>query len=502
MTDRWIVPGSDRPEYPGRVVGDADSDEQATATVVVRSKHPGLPPPGELSREAFAEAYGADPADLQKVESFAKEHGLTVLEASAARRSVVVRGSVAQLSAAFGVSLKRCEGDGGPIRGRQGSLSVPAGLAGVVEAVLGLDNRPQAEARVRIAPYAATSFTPLQVARLYDFPAGEDGGGQCVGIVELGGGFSQADFTAYLANLKVKAPAVTVVSVDGATSAPGQDTDADVEVMLDVEIVGATAPGASIAMYFAPNTDAGFLDAVTTAVHDTANRPSVISISWGSAEPNWTQQALNALNSAIAAASAMAISVCVASGDGGSSDGVSDGAAHVDFPASSPYAMGCGGTTLAGTGSTISSETTWSDSGGGVSAIFALPSWQSKANVPAKPPGTSGGRGVPDVAGDADPNSGFRIRVDGSDMVAGGTSAVAPLWAALIALLNQRLGKNLGFLNATLYSVPGYPQSPGPIHDITTGSNGAYDAASGWDPCTGLGSPDGGRLAQALVPSG
>lgn len=502
MTDRWIVPGSERPEFPGSVVGNADPNEQATVTVVVRSKAAGVPPPGSLSREAYAERYGADPADIEKVAAFARAHGLTVVESSEARRSVLLRGTVAQMDTAFGVTLKHCEMDGDSYRGRQGSLSVPADLAGVVEAVLGLDNRPQAETRVRIAARATASFTPSQVAQLYDFPQGVDGSGQCVGIIELGGGFSQTDFSAYLTQLGVKAPSVTVVSVDGATSAPGQDNNADVEVMLDAEIVGATAPGAGIAMYFAPNTDQGFLDAVTTAVHDTKNKPSVISISWGSAEPNWTQQSLSALNAAIAAAAAMAVTVCVASGDGGSSDGVSDGSPHVDFPASSPNALGCGGTTLAGSGSNISSEIAWSDSGGGVSAVFALPSWQSKSNVPAKPSGSSGGRGVPDVAGDADPNSGFQIRVDGSDLVAGGTSAAAPLWAALIALLNQHLGKNLGLVNASLYAVPGYPNNPGPIHDITTGSNGAYDAGSGWDPCTGLGSPDGGRLAQALVPSG
>jgi kumamolisin len=502
VSDRWTVPGSERPDYPGRVLGDADPAQETTVTVVVRSKHPGLPPPGAISREALASDYGGDPADLEKVEAFARAHGLQVVESSTARRSMILRGSVAQMNEAFGVALKSCQAPDGTYRGRQGSISVPSTLAGVVEAVLGLDNRPQASARFRIGSDADVSYTPPQVAQLYDFPQGVDGTGQCVGIVELGGGFSQTDFSAYLSGLGIKAQTVSVVSVDGASTTPGQDTDADTEVMLDAEIVGALAPGASIVIYIAPNTDQGFLDAVTTAVHDQTHKPSVISISWGSAESNWTQQSLNALNSAISAASAIAVSVCCASGDSGSSDGVNDGASHVDFPASSPYALGCGGTTLSGSGSTISSETAWSDSGGGVSDVFALPSWQSKANVPAPPAGSSGGRGVPDVAGDADPNSGYQVRVDGSNLVVGGTSAVAPLWAALISLMNQRLGRNLGFANANLYGIPGYPGNPGPIHDITTGSNGAYRASPGWDPCTGLGTPDGGRLAQALVPSG
>jgi kumamolisin len=498
MTDRWIVPGSDRSQLPGRVLGNADPNEQATVTLFLRSKASSVPPAGALSRAALAEGYGAGEADLQKVAAFAQAHGLTVVESSAARRSVLLRGSVAQMNAAFGVNLKRCEAGGERYRGREGSVSVPADLEGVVEAVLGLDNRPQADARVRIAAHATASFTPVQVAKLYDFPTNADGSGQCIGIVELGGGFSQSDFATYLSGLGVKAQTVTIVSVDGASSAPGVDNDADVEVMLDAEIAGAVAPGARIVMYFAPNTDQGFIDAVTTAVHDQKNNPSVISISWGAPESDWTAQARNALSSAIQAASAIAVSVCVASGDGGSSDGVGDGVPHADFPASSPYALGCGGTTLSASGQKIGSETVWSDSGGGVSAFFALPSWQSKAGVPPPPSGSSGGRGVPDVAGDADPNTGYQIRVDGSNLVAGGTSAVAPLWAALIALMNQQRGRNLGFVNASLYAVPGYPANPGPLRDITSGSNGDYSAKAGWDPCTGLGSPDGARLAQAL----
>lgn len=502
MANRWIVPGSDRREVSGaHVLGDANSTDEAMVTIVVRSKRSGAPPPGAMTREALAAEYGAGAADLEKVEAFARAHGLAVIETSAARRSVLLRGSVAQMNAAFGVTLKRCRAGGVGYRGRTGSLSVPGDLAGIVEAVLGLDNRPQAQARVRIAAKPAASFTPLQIAQLYDFPKGVDGAGECIGIIELGGGFSQSDFAAYLSALGVTAQTVTVVSVDGANSAPGQDQNSDVEVMLDAEIAGAVAPAASLVMYFAPNTDQGFLDAVTTAVHDQTHKPSVISISWGAPESDWTQQALDSLNGAVEAAAAIAVSVCIASGDGGSSDGVGDGKMHVDFPASSPYALGCGGTTLNASGQTIASEAAWSDSGGGVSDFFARPSWQSNANVP--PSATAaGGRGVPDVSADADPDTGYQIRVDGSNIVAGGTSAAAPLWAALIALMNQHLGRSLGFLNSNLYALPGYPNNPGPFHDVTSGSNGAYAAGSGWDPCTGLGTPDGARLAQALLPHG
>jgi kumamolisin len=500
MSQRWTVPGSERELPEGtRVLGDADPAAESTVTLIVRSKRSETPPPGTLSREALAEEYGASDEDLQKVQTFAREHGLHVVEHSVARRSIVLRGTVAQLSAAFGTKLKRCESGGATFRGREGPLSVPADLAGVVEAVLGLDNRPQASPRVRIAARAQTSFTPVQVAQLYDFPTGVTGAGQCIGIIELGGGFAQADFDAYLKALGVKSQIVSTASVDGGRNAPGEDTDADVEVMMDAEIAGAVAPGAALAIYFAPNTDQGFVDAVTTAVHDTTHKPSIISISWGAPESSWTQQARSALNSAIAAAAAVGVTVCVASGDGGSSDGVNDGKPHADFPVSSPYALGCGGTTLTASGHNIATESAWSDSGGGVSDFFALPQWQAGAGVPPPAAGSSGGRGVPDVCADADPNTGYQLRVDGSDLVAAGTSAAAPLWAALIALMNQQAGRNLGFINPTLYAMPGYPKTPGPLHDITSGNNGAYQAGPGWDACTGLGSPDGGRLAQALA---
>jgi kumamolisin len=405
-------------------------------------------------------------------------------------------GTVAQMSEAFGVSLGTYKLGTATFRGRTGTISLPASLANVVEAVLGLDTRPQAQPRSRVAAAAAASFTPPQIAALYDFPSGVDGTGETIAIIELGGGYSASDFAAYCSQLGVAQAQVEVVSVDGATSTPGNQ-DADTEVMLDVEVAGTVAPGARIVVYFAPNTDQGFIDAVSTAVHDTTYVPSVISISWGDAESNWTSQAMTSLDNACAAAAAMGVTVCVASGDGGSSDGVSDGQPHADFPASSPHALGCGGTTISANNGTISSEIAWSDSGGGVSDAFALPSWQSSAKVPA-PSNPNGGRGVPDVSADADPNSGYTVLVDGQSIVVGGTSAVAPLWAGLIALMNQQLGASVGFINAKIYDLAGYPNSPGPIADITSGSNGAYSAGVGWDAVTGLGRPDGARLEAAL----
>jgi len=348
----------------------------------------------------------------------------------------------------------------------------------------------------------AISYTPLQVAQAYAFPTGVDGSGETVGIIELGGGFQTSDLSTYFSGLGLSTPTVTAVPVDGGSNQPGQDTDADGEVMLDIEMIGAIANGVEIAVYFAPNTDQGFIDAVTTAVHDTTNSPSVISISWGGPEDSWTAQARTQMDQAFSDAGGLGITVTIAAGDGGSTDGSTDGQQHVDFPASAPHALGCGGTTLHASGATISSETVWGGgaaangaTGGGVSIEFALPSYQADANVPDNVDTDQPGRGVPDVAGNADPETGYQTLVDGSPQVVGGTSAVAPLWAGLVALLNQSLGAPLGFANPRLYALLGSAA----FHDITSGNNGAYSAGPGWDACSGLGSPDGTQLGSGLA---
>jgi kumamolisin len=353
------------------------------------------------------------------------------------------------------------------------------------------------------------TYTPPQVASLYQFPAGTDGTGQTVAIIELGGGFATSDLNTYFGSLGIPAPSVTAVGIDGASNVAGQAPQgADGEVLLDIEVVGAVAPGASQLVYFAPNTDQGFVDAVTTAVHAEPT-PAAVSISWGGPESSWTAQSMSALDAAIADGVALGVTVTVAAGDNGSSDGVSGNQPHTDFPASSPHALACGGTSLQADPSTgaITSETVWNDgtsggaTGGGVSVTFPLPTWQATAGVPASPDGTAG-RGVPDIAGNADPSTGYQVLVDGQQTIIGGTSAVAPLSAALTARLAQALGRHLGLLQQSLYAgiQPGRPVSD--VRDITVGSNGAYSAGPGWDACSGLGVPIGSAVLSALSGAG
>jgi kumamolisin len=518
---RVTLKGSERAELEGsRVMGPADPHERLEVTLVIRGHardafqsrlhklNHGDRSAGNLSRQEFAKLHGAATADLAAVRHFATTHKLSVVEESAARHTVILSGTVEQFNAAFQVELKHCSHSDGTYRGRTGTIQIPAELDGVIEAVLGLDDRPQARAHFRLysdykglkpaaGTAAPTSYTPTAVASAYAFPAGT-GEGQCVAIIELGGGYKPADLKKYFGTLKVGTPRVIAVSVDHAKNAPtGDPNGADGEVMLDIEVVGAIAPAATIAVYFAPNTDAGFLDAITSAVHDTTHKPSIISISWGGPESSWTEQAMTAMDSAFQDAASMGITVCVASGDNGSSDGASGD--HVDFPASSPHVLACGGTTLQAAGDTISSEAVWNDgsdggaTGGGISTVFAVPTWQSgiKATRQNKLVALNK-RGVPDVAGNADPQTGYQVLIDGTDTVIGGTSAVAPLWAALIARLNQNLGTPVGFLNPALYS------NAKVMRDITRGNNGDYEASKGWDACTGLGSPDGSALNGAV----
>ena len=517
------VPGSHKAPLPGARGVAADPHEHAHVTVLVRPKSApsalrafadqagaaAFSKRKLLSREELEATHGANPADLLKVEAFAHDYGLTVVEVSAAKRSVVLSGTTAALSEAFQVTLERRELPSGAMhRLRQGAVQVPAELDGIVTGVFGLDDRTIARAHFRRRTARAAegaSFDPGELAKLYNFPTGATGQGQCIAILELGGGYRPGDLKTYFKKQGLTtAPHVTAVAVGGGRNHPtGEANGPDGEVMLDIEIAGVIAPGARLAVYFASNTDQGFLNALTTAIHDRVRQPSVVSISWGGPEVSWTDQAITAFDQALQDAAALGVTVCVASGDDGSTDGVDDGGTHVDFPAASPYALACGGTYVLAGAKGVTEEGVWNNgvgggaSGGGVSEKFARPSYQSDAGVPTSAgSGRRTGRGVPDVAGNADPRTGYNVRVDEVDTVIGGTSAVAPLWAGLVALLNEKLGTPVGYLNPLLYADK--VAASGGLVDITKGDNGAYKAKAGWDACTGLGRPNGTALLQAL----
>ncbi|HTQ61160.1 MAG TPA: S53 family peptidase [Candidatus Solibacter sp.] len=519
-------------------------------TVMVRGRNE-LPPLEEqgrrkprertyLTHEEHAARHGADPADIAKVEAFAQENGLSVVTSSAAQRSVILSGTAESFSKAFGVELKMYKSGEETYRGREGDILIPENLQGIVTSVTGLDNRPFAKPHYRISRGTARAvgatgatahtsaaavsvpagFTPPELADLYDFPKNLDGSGQTIAILELGGGFHPSELASYFKNLGIaKPPSVTGATFpNGGTNSPGTDAldpnNPDVEVMLDIEVCGSIAPGAKIVVYFgADASDQSFLGVMNAILNDTVNKPNIVSVSWGGPEDGATRQFKNEFDKLLQSAAQLGMTVCVAAGDNASADFAAnnpnwDGKAHVDFPASSPFALACGGTQLSASSSAISKEVVWHDgkndgTGGGVSRFFALPSYQQSAGVPqAADPVGAVMRGVPDVSGDAAPASGYRILCDGTSFPdasqgippVGGTSAVAPLWAGLIARINQGLNKPVGFLNPLLYAAP----ANGTFRDITVGNNGDYKAGKGWDPCTGLGSPNGQKLLQTL----
>jgi kumamolisin len=528
-----LVPleGSERSALPdAQPAGLLDIYAEITVTVLLRRRaevpEELITGPETLTSAELAAQYGSDPDDIALATEVLGRYGLTATGSYPGSRRLMMRATIEEMSEAFGTTLTQVasphpDGTGSVVhRYRSGTLSIPAELDGIVTAVLGLDNRPVARPQFRRPPAGRTPdaavgeaapgptagpLTAPQVASFYKFPAGTDGTGQTIAIIELGGGYSATDLDSYFSGLGLATPSVTAAGVDNGSNSYGQQADGEVE--LDIEVAGAVAPGAAQVVYFSPNTDQGFIDAISDAVHATPT-PIVVSISWGGPEDSWSPQSRTAMDTAIADAAVLGTTVCVAAGDNGSSDNPSSqNGVQCDFPASSPHALACGGTKLIGDVSTftITSEVVWNElannegaGGGGVSVDFPLPAWQDTAGVAQATGVTDPGRGVPDVAGNADPVTGYLVIVDGQQQPIGGTSAVAPLWAGLIARLAQATGKKFGMLQPLIYAgaQPGVA-APG-FNDIVEGTNGAYKAMPGWDACTGLGSPDGQALLTLL----
>jgi kumamolisin len=591
------------PRHPPGAVpgGKPPKDHRQTVTLVLATREPGegegglaarihdlenqmprdRPPhltPGEL-----AAAFGVPDTQFEAVEQFARSRGLEVVRRSAAQHHVEVRGTVEQLEALFEVELEQFHQAGRIYQAHRGPVHLPAELEGAVQAVIGLDTVPTAQpllASVAAEP-KPRRYTPVQLARHYNFPPGLTGAGQRIAIISFGGGFHQQDLDAYFARLKVPAPKVSAISVtDQHQAGPGNDplplkrlgafiadmndpglsmeqvrkemgcdlcwrrALATFEVTMDIEIAGAIAPGAEIDVYFANSGLAGWRAAIHAAagIRDHTDPPAtredgtpalpatVISLSWGSAEAQNTRPYKQQLDLALRKAGLLGITTCCATGDLGSV-GVETGTgyekvANVIFPASSPYALACGGTAIRRDGSEVAwNNPTWKTSpmatGGGVSGFFARPRWQAGCNVPmhhtlqsawledGHNPAMWHGRGVPDVAANADADSGYELFVGGRVALGGGTSAAAPLWAGLVALLNQGLTKalkrptTLGLMNPLLYR----PAAATALREIVQGDNRLqgsgpgvawFKAGARWNACAGLGVPDGQQLLQQL----
>jgi len=535
MTDTHTpLPGSRRVPLAGsRAIGPANPDAVFDVTLKLRRRaqppDSALTSSAPLTREELAAQYGATPGDIDAVTKAFAKFGLKPVETNAATRTVVLSGRTQDMEAAFDTKLFHYEHEQGDFRGRVGEISVPNEVANIVEGVFGLDERRVALRRRRhpaervvtsrvtaaAAHIPSSWYTPAQLAKHYKFPEG-DGSGQVIGILEFGGGFFPNDLQSFCQLTSTPVPTVKAVSVDG-TPTSAKD-GAEGEVMLDVEVVAGVCPKATIVVYFAHWSERGWLNVLDAVMTDKQNNPGIISISWGAPEDTdiWTLAGIRQVEQSFKDAAMLGVTVCVAAGDDGSGDGYQDGHAHADFPACSEYVLAVGGTTI--TSKTAPSDVVWFEhngvrpkggsTGGGVSAVIPRPAWQSGIHIKSVNPRAIVGRCIPDISANADWDvSPYLLVVDGGAEPNGGTSAATPLTASLVALLNAKLGKRLGYLTPKLYeTVAGGSQTVGQAGctDVTTGNNttahaGGYSATAGYDAVSGWGTPNGLSLLAALT---
>jgi kumamolisin len=439
------------------------------------------------NRTELAHQTAADPQDVELLRRYCGRFGIEIVETH--WRSVVLSGGLRQLIAAFGATASIYElPDKRRFRHRSDALHAPADIAAILRGPFGIHQWPRSHAIGALHGHTMPLLAQEVLSR-YQFPDG-DGSGQTVGILQLRGTFNPADFTKGTQNQGVTPKLPIVKRVDNAELAHATETEKDVESAIDTQVIAALAPGAQIVVYAAPDDERGVLDAIRTALFDDQNCLSILSISFGFPESLWTPIALTILDDLFTVAALIGVSVFCASGDNGAE--VDDaGRAHVLAPASSPFAHACGGTQVTPDGA--GGEAAWENSGGGFSDHFEVPAWQSVAAASAAAYGVKPGRGVPDVAAQAMP--GYSCCFEGTTMAMGGTSAVAPMWSALTARINQQLGTSVGFFGPLLYRA-----SPAAFfRDVTSGGNDRYKSVAGWNPCTGLGVPIGDALGRMLT---
>jgi kumamolisin len=443
-----------------------------------------------------------------------------------------VSGTAKAMEAAFKADLSMMRSaQQGEFRGREGTYSIPGELKGIVKAVIGLDQRQMARRKLnrRAAATSGSQLAPLTPSDLehrYNFPPGDCAGEKIV-IAEFGGGYFAEDAAAYCNKFQRPIPAINAVAVDAPAYTLAQilklpprqkrdALDASGEVMMDVQVIAGLCPGAEISVLFSNFDQGGWVDLLNAAI---ALKPVVLSISWGLAEddPSWAANAVAAVNDRLNMLRLLGVTTCISSGDDGSGDQIDDGKGHVDFPSCSPFVLSVGGTMLTKTAGKVREVTWWESpgvrsggggaTGGGVSTIFPRPAWQT-VRVKSINPGSIDGRIMPDVAALAGEPF-YDLILLGKDSPNGGTSASAPLWAALIARINSQLpaAKKQRFLAPLLYSAGPSNRPIGQLgdQDITSGNNASfpqpgkgYKAGRGYDAVTGWGVPNGAKLLSLL----
>jgi len=477
-----------------------------------------------LDHDAFVYQFGSVEDEVNLVKDWATANGLTVTEAESGTATVKAQGTAGRMNQLFGIVLETVTDDTRTYVTHSGDITIPSEINDVVLTVLGLDNLITMSSYAHldtsyvdengfIDPTLISSPTPVDLAQAYQFPriAGNNvvqGSGTCVAIVELGGGWTTQNLTSSFGRIGLPNPTVVDISVDGGVNNPS-DANGSGEVMLDIYCVGAAAPSAKIAMYFAPNSFQGFIDCITVATNDTVNNPSVISISWGTTDTNWSSLNRGLFDSALQASIVKGITTFSATGDYGVR--AINGAATytVQYPATSPYQIGAGGTVISiNNDYTIASETAWGTAGGtyagggGVSTLYSVPAWQTAFTAKNYPTPsvaiTLSGRGIPDVSAMA---TGYSFYYSASNTFGTflGTSAVAPLLSAMMARINcvskSTTNGRIGYVNTQWYAAQTTAFTDTTVGDNHGGNPVGYVATVGWDACTGMGSPIGTKLA-------
>jgi kumamolisin len=493
-------------------------DELVTLTFYLRHRQPVRRRPGsaidlaELAKRVTREDLAAErkrilKRPIEQLRRFAKQQRMRLLAVDIAARCVTLAAKASVVERVFATKLKASDHAGVRRHHPGGKVRMPDQLARIVHTVVGLDTRPPRGEGLRNHAVAAggNGLRPSEMARLYGLTTPGRGAGQCIAIIEPAGGYDRQDVKKACDAMHVPMPQIDEINVGAGHNAPGVDARADEEVALDIQVVAGVAPQASIVVYFTELNEPGLVAGLCRAVHGPEH-PNVIVITWGEPEVFWPKEARVALDVVLQDAFRLGITVLATAGDDLARERMDGGKVYVNYPASSPYVLGCGGTQiqLDPSQTAIADEVVWNDlgrrgTGGGVSEIYGVPAFQTGAHLPGSLNDGKPGRGVPDVAAAAAQLNGYRIFLKGAEVVLSGTSAVAPLWGAFVALLNEQRGASLGFLNDRLY------QSPGLLKVITSGDNIdaesglGYAAGDGWSACTGLGSPKGPAIIAALT---
>jgi kumamolisin len=444
-----------------------------------------------LSRSRFKELYSADPDDMDVVKKFAYKNDLTVEDVDPLLRLMTVSGSIRDLNSAFGVNINYYKDDQYILLGHDGIVGIPPDLEGIVEFVLNLDLRPvgsiasesmlsgnccerneqkkydkgkwmgrflKGKSEAANNEKNTPEFYPWEISKQYNFPPCRTDceNRQAIAVLEFLGGFEMDIINRYFRDYStVSTPPIKCIEVAGGRNNPGHLSDPysvddliDYEVYLDIEVAASIANQADINVYFGPSWVAGYEDyysfwrTLAAAVHDSERNNTVISCSWGWPEDLVPEKGKKLINQILMEAAALNITVCMASGDDGTRCLQTDGKKHVFFPASSPYALACGGTQFSTQDGTVQNEIVWNENtinqvtGGGFSNFFPMPPYQESITGSEEDK-----RGVPDVAGLATMSYKILTHHDMEPVPrGGGTSASAPLWAALFAIINGELG--------------------------------------------------------------